>query len=137
MSALRELLKRPHTWLGVTALGFVAAVADVRREPGSQLLGSGYVACVRMYQVVGRPLLRGHIRCRYTPTCSDYSISAVQQHGLVRGLVLTKRRIESCTPAVPRGTVDLVPELKRRAYGNLAEEAAQQPVAADGAAPCR
>lgn len=133
MSALRELVKRPHTWLAATAVLFVAAALDVGRDPGSQLLGRGYVACVQMYQALGRPVLKGRIRCRYAPTCSDYSIVAVQRHGLVEGLVLTQDRIESCTTTVRAGTVDPVPEPMRGADGDLDEEAAQQQAAADGA----
>jgi len=124
MSALRKLVRRPHTWLAATALLLLLTIVDVRREPGNQLLGRGYVACVQMYQAVGRPILRDRIRCRYVPTCSDYSILAVQQHGLVEGLVLTKRRIESCTTAVRPGTPDPIPGPTRRADGNI-EEAAQ------------
>ena len=135
MSTLRELLKRPHPWLAVTALLLLVAAIDLRREPGSQLLGRVYVVSVQAYQAVGRPILRGRIQCRYTPTCSDYSISAVQRYGLVDGVHLTRRRIESCTKAVPLGTVDPAPQLRRRDAGaNLEEEAGQQPVAADGSA---
>ena len=67
------------------------------------------MAAVHAYQRVGRPLLAGHIACRYAPTCSDYSIGAVRRHGLLTGLRLSARRIRSCTRNVPPGTVDLVP----------------------------
>ncbi len=36
--------------------------------------------------------------CRYTPTCSSYSIDAFQKHGLWKGFVLTIKRIGSCHP---------------------------------------
>jgi putative membrane protein insertion efficiency factor len=37
-------------------------------------------------------------RCRYAPTCSDYAIQALDQHGLGRGLWLAAKRISSCHP---------------------------------------
>lgn len=36
--------------------------------------------------------------CRYTPTCSEYAIEAIQQHGVVKGLMLATKRIASCHP---------------------------------------
>ena len=37
-------------------------------------------------------------RCRYVPTCSDYAIQALDQHGLSRGLWLAAKRISRCHP---------------------------------------
>ncbi len=81
---------------------------DVSCQPQNQLTARAYVGCVHAYQVVGRPLLKGRIACRYRPTCSDYSIDAVQRYGTLRGLVMTYKRIRSCTNDVPMGTIDPV-----------------------------
>jgi hypothetical protein len=61
-----------------------------------------------MYQAIGRPLLKGRIQCRYRPTCSEYSIEAVRHYGIRQGLLLTVKRIHSCTTKVPLGTPDPV-----------------------------
>lgn len=37
-------------------------------------------------------------RCRYTPTCSQYALEAVQKYGAVKGAWLTARRIARCHP---------------------------------------
>jgi len=37
-------------------------------------------------------------QCRYQPTCSHYSIEALQEHGLFVGGILALRRILSCHP---------------------------------------
>ena len=42
------------------------------------------------------PLL-GH-SCRYLPTCSEYSIDALKQHGFFKGLFMSIKRILSCHP---------------------------------------
>lgn len=36
--------------------------------------------------------------CRYEPTCSQYTIEALQKHGLFKGGWLSAKRILSCNP---------------------------------------
>jgi len=109
MSALRKCLRRPETYLLPVVLLYALAAADSFRQPGRQIAGSAYVAAVHSYQHYGRPLLQPYIHCRYRPTCSEYSIQAVRKWGIRRGLVLTTKRLLSCTSAVPAGTPDPVP----------------------------
>jgi putative membrane protein insertion efficiency factor len=82
---------------------------DTFRRPDRQLTARIYVAAVRGYQHYGRSLLSGFVVCRYTPTCSVYSIQAVEKYGIRRGLVLSARRLFSCSRSVPFGTSDPVP----------------------------
>ena len=71
------------------------------------------IALVRFYQVVFSPLkvvfLGSASCCRYTPTCSCYAIEAFRTHGLLRGIVLTTRRLLRCHPWGAAG-FDPVPE---------------------------
>lgn len=41
--------------------------------------------------------------CRYTPTCSQYAIDAVQKYGVLRGLLLAMRRLLRCHPFAGSG----------------------------------
>ena len=50
--------------------------------------------------------------CRFTPSCSQYGIDAVEAHGAGRGLLLTARRLSRCRPFGPSG-YDPVPEPRR------------------------
>jgi putative membrane protein insertion efficiency factor len=109
LSPLRKRLTSPWTWLLIFFSIPCLALADSFRKPGDQVTARLYVLGVRGYQAVGRPLLRSRVRCRYTPTCSEYSIEAVETHGIRYGLVLTYRRIASCTHDVPLDTPDPVP----------------------------
>ena len=45
--------------------------------------------------------------CRFYPTCSAYGLGSIQQHGLVKGSILTAGRILRCNPFA-RGGVDEV-----------------------------
>jgi putative membrane protein insertion efficiency factor len=61
------------------------------------------VLLVRGYQRALSPLLGD--RCKYHPTCSQYALDALRQHGLVRGSVLAGWRLLRCNPW-SRGGVD-------------------------------
>lgn len=50
--------------------------------------------------------------CRYTPTCSQYTIEALKKHGPLKGTYLSAKRILSCNPWGGKG-YDPVPEPTR------------------------
>ena len=109
MSTLRQRLKRPETYLILFAVMAVLLVLDSIRSPERQLSARVYVAVVHGYQHYGRAVSSRFVSCRYEPTCSEYSIEAVQKHGIRRGLSLTVRRIYACRASVQPGTADPVP----------------------------
>jgi putative membrane protein insertion efficiency factor len=55
-----------------------------------------FIALVRLYQILISPLLGSN--CRFTPTCSAYSIEALQKHGAWKGGWLAIKRISRCHP---------------------------------------
>nr|WP_294936214.1 membrane protein insertion efficiency factor YidD [uncultured Flavobacterium sp.] len=55
-----------------------------------------FVLVVRFYQIVISPLTPGV--CRYSPTCSQYTLEALNKHGLFKGGWLAIKRIGSCHP---------------------------------------
>lgn len=62
---------------------------------------------VRLYRLLWSPWV-GH-GCRYHPTCSAYSLEALEKHGALRGSWLTLRRLARCHPWGGSG-VDNVPD---------------------------
>lgn len=62
----------------------------------SQLPSKFLIAMIRVYQVTLSPFIGG--ACRYTPTCSNYGIEAIQKYGAIKGSWLTIKRIASCNP---------------------------------------
>lgn len=74
-----------------------------------------FIGAVRFYQ----RHISAHTKpsCRYTPTCSQYAIEALERFGALRGSVLALWRILRCNPFGGHG-YDPVPEtftFKRRA----------------------
>lgn len=51
--------------------------------------------------------------CRYTPTCSEYAMEAIERRGLMVGSFLAVKRILSCNP-FSHGGYDPVPEARAR-----------------------
>ena len=62
---------------------------------------------VKCYQYVLSPLLGP--RCRFYPTCSEYTKQSLQQHGVFKGLYLSVARILRCQP-FSKGGLDPVPQ---------------------------
>ncbi|GAB6153441.1 membrane protein insertion efficiency factor YidD [Desulfosporosinus burensis] len=59
------------------------------------------VGLIRLYQILISPL-KGQT-CRFYPTCSEYSIQALQKYGLIKGLWKSIKRIFKCHPFHPGG----------------------------------
>ena len=51
--------------------------------------------------------------CRYTPTCSEYAIEAIERRGVAIGGLLAAKRVLSCNP-FSRGGYDPVREARAR-----------------------
>lgn len=51
---------------------------------------------MKLYQIVISPLTPAS--CRYSPTCSQYTVDALKKHGLFKGGWLATKRIFSCHP---------------------------------------
>ena len=68
------------------------------------------IGFVRIYQKTGSRMKPAC--CRFYPSCSDYTIEAIEKHGIVYGLWLSFRRICRCHPWNPGG-YDPVPDRKQ------------------------
>lgn len=68
-----------------------------------------FIWLVRFYQIAISPYTPSS--CRYSPTCSSYTIEALQKHGIFKGGWLSIKRIVSCNPWGGKG-YDPVPDKK-------------------------
>ena len=62
---------------------------------------------VRFYRLVISPLIGSN--CRYHPTCSSYTLEALEKHGAIKGGRLAIKRILKCHPLGGSG-IDNVPD---------------------------
>jgi uncharacterized protein len=76
--------------------GVVSRALVGRSLAGRSLMSRGLIGAVRLYQVGLSPLLPAS--CRYTPSCSEYAVEALERYGAVRGFWLAVRRIARCHP---------------------------------------
>jgi len=61
---------------------------------------------IRAYRTLVSPLLG--TRCRFYPSCSEYTYEAIARHGFLKGTVLGVRRLLRCHP-FHEGGIDPVP----------------------------
>ena len=66
--------------------------------------------------------------CRFTPTCSEYAVTALREYGLIRGSFLTTVRLAKCAPWHPGGW-DPVPERTHRPGRRPQSQPSAQPTA--------
>ena len=59
------------------------------------------LAMLRFYKRFVSPLLP--MACRFHPTCSAYSYEAVERHGVLKGALMSIRRLSKCHPFHPGG----------------------------------
>jgi uncharacterized protein len=79
-------------------------VAVLLRVPQSLLIG-----LVKGYRLLLSPALGS--ACRFEPSCSAYSLQALQQHGAAAGSYLTLRRLARCHPWCDGG-MDPIPPIR-------------------------
>ena len=82
--------------------GFVRVLRGAVKAPAWLLIN-----LVKGYRLLLSPSLGS--ACRFTPSCSAYSLQALQQHGAAAGSYLTLRRLVRCSPWCVGGH-DPVPE---------------------------
>jgi putative membrane protein insertion efficiency factor len=84
---------------------------DCSRTPDGLWLSRLLALPVRAYRLVLSPWIAP--RCRFLPTCSDYAVQALQQHGPVTGIGLTVKRLLRCHPWGGSG-LDEIPAMRCR-----------------------
>jgi uncharacterized protein len=62
----------------------------------SRMFKSTLIAFIRGYQIALSPYFGQ--QCRFSPTCSQYGIEAINKYGAIKGLAYTIRRLSRCHP---------------------------------------
>lgn len=61
-----------------------------------------FIILIRFYQLALSPYLGGS-KCRFTPTCSQYTAAAIEKYGPMKGIFLGMKRLSKCRPAGGHG----------------------------------
>lgn len=61
---------------------------------------------IKAYQYMVSPFIGNH--CRFYPTCSEYTMTAINRFGVAKGSWLALKRLSKCHPW-HEGGVDLAP----------------------------
>ncbi len=73
-------------------------IFDLNRKPSEQLSAKILIFAIVKYQNIVSPHIRGHVRCKFTPSCSDYAILAIKKYGAFKGTLKTIYRLYRCSP---------------------------------------
>ncbi len=73
-----------------------------------KILAFPFLLVIYIYKYAISPLTPAS--CRHYPSCSTYSIQAMQRHGPLKGGWMSVKRIASCHPWGPGG-IDPVPQI--------------------------
>lgn len=71
-----------------------------------KLLSFPFIVLIKIYQFGISPLIGP--KCRFVPTCSQYTLEAIKKHGIFNGGLLAIKRISKCHPKGESG-LDPVP----------------------------
>ena len=74
----------------------------------NQIVGKFFVLLIRAYQYLLSPWIMP--ACRFTPSCSQYGVEAIQKHGAIKGGWLGVKRACSCHPLNKNYGYDPVPD---------------------------
>ena len=67
-----------------------------------KIIAFPFVVLIKFYQYVLSPYLGGS-KCRYTPSCSQYTMDAIKKYGPIKGIFLGAKRISRCHPGGGHG----------------------------------
>jgi len=67
-----------------------------------KIIAFPFLVLIRFYQYALSPYLGGS-KCRYTPSCSQYTLDAIQKYGPIKGMFLGAKRLSKCHPGGGHG----------------------------------
>ncbi|MEE3241275.1 MAG: membrane protein insertion efficiency factor YidD [Pseudomonadota bacterium] len=71
-------------------------MGEIKQKAKLSFLNKVAIKLLRLYQLIISPLIGPS--CRFYPSCSQYSIQAFENHGLIKGFYLSFKRLSKCHP---------------------------------------
>ena len=70
------------------------------------------ILIIKFYQLCISPILKTN--CRYLPTCSEYALESLKEHGIIKGVYFSIKRISHCHPFGGHGYDPVPKKIKER-----------------------
>ena len=70
------------------------------------------IVCIKIYQSSISPIIGQN--CRYLPTCSEYAVGCLKEFGVIKGTLLSFKRIFKCHPWGDHGYDPIPDNLKEK-----------------------
>ena len=71
-------------------------MGEIKQKAKLSFLNKVAIKLLRLYQLIISPLIGPS--CRFYPSCSQYSVQAFENHGLIKGFYLSFKRLSKCHP---------------------------------------
>lgn len=62
----------------------------------TKLFKTGTIGLIKIYQKYISKLFGS--KCRFYPTCSTYTIEAIDKYGIIKGIIMGIKRVSKCHP---------------------------------------
>lgn len=62
----------------------------------TKILKNLFIGLIKLYQKYISRLFGS--KCRFYPTCSNYTIEAIDKYGIIKGIILGIKRVIKCHP---------------------------------------
>lgn len=76
-----------------------------------------FIILIKLYQFSISPYIPDS--CRFSPSCSNYSLEALNTHGIIKGIILSVWRILRCNPWGGHGYDPIPPPGQWKTVKNL------------------
>lgn len=60
------------------------------------MFSKAYLVFLFLYKIMVSPIWSKFAKCKFYPTCSEYSRICVEKYGIVKGLRMTFKRLSKC-----------------------------------------
>jgi len=77
---------------------FILFLIDLSRFPHKQISAKILLFAIGQYQTHISPRIGGFVKCKFTPTCSEYGRLCIKYYGAFWGSIKTIERLSRCTP---------------------------------------
>lgn len=71
-----------------------------------------FIGLIKLYRLLISPML-GANKCRYQPTCSQYTMDAINEWGVFRGVFMGAKRLARCHPWSTHAHYDPIPRKQK------------------------